>query len=148
MIALDTNVILRFSKTSDPQFPVVSRAIAKLEATGEELCIFPQNLYEFWATATRPLSANGFGWDIPTAQQVRDGLKVSFLLLPDQPGLFDEWESLVVTHQCHGKVSYDARIVAAMTTHALTRLLTFNTADFARYPGLTVLDPAAVAATP
>jgi predicted nucleic acid-binding protein len=144
VIALDTNVLLRFAKTTDPQFSVVARAISKLESTGEELCIFPQNVYEFWSTATRPTSANGFGWSVPTARRVRDGLKVSFLLLPDPPGLFDEWESLVVTYQCHGRVSYDARIVAAMNTHALTRLLTFNVPDFARYPGLTVLDPAMV----
>lgn len=108
------------------------------------MCIFPQNIYEFWSTATCPLSANGFGWDVPTAQQVRDGLKVSFLLRPDQPDLFSEWESLVVQYQCHGRVSFDARLVAAMRTHGLTRLLTFNTGDFTRYPGLIVLDPRAV----
>ena len=35
-------------------------------------------------------------------------------------------------YQCHGRVSFDARLVAAMTTQGLTRLLTFNTADFNR----------------
>lgn len=110
--------------------------------------MFPQNVYEFWATATRPKTANGLGLALPSCLGEVNRYRGIFPLLPDQPGLFNEWFTLVVRHQCHGKVSYDARIVAAMTTHAVTRLLTFNTADFARYPGLTVLDPAAVAATP
>jgi hypothetical protein len=35
-----------------------------------------------------------------------------------------------------------------MTVHPVTHLLTFNTADFARFPGITTLDPAAVALPP
>jgi len=53
------------------------------------------------------------------------------------------WERLVVAHLCHGRVSYVARLVAAMRTHGITRLLTLNTADFARFPGLTLIDPTA-----
>lgn len=34
---------------------------------------------------------------------------------------------------------------AMMNVHGLTHILTFNAADFARFPGLTVLDPVAVA---
>ena len=33
-----------------------------------------------------------------------------------------------------------------MKTHGMTHLLTFNGKDFARFPGVTVLDPALVAA--
>jgi predicted nucleic acid-binding protein len=70
-------------------------------------------------------------------------IKRGFRFLPDQLRLFDEWEQLVVVHLCHGRVSYDARLVAAMRTHGITRLLTLNTADFARFPGLTLIDPTA-----
>jgi hypothetical protein len=66
-------------------------------------------------------------------------------LLPDEPTLFAEWEALVAADACHGRVSYDARLVA-MRTHGVTRLLTFNGADFARFPGITVVDPASVTA--
>lgn len=52
----------------------------------------------------------------------------------------------MVRYQCRGKPAHDARYVAAMNLHALTHLLTFNTPDFARFPGLVALDPAAVAA--
>jgi len=70
-------------------------------------------------------------------------IKRVFRFLPDSLKLFDEWERLVVAHLCHGRVSYVARLVAAMRTHGITRLLTLNTADFARFPGLTLIDPTA-----
>jgi predicted nucleic acid-binding protein len=62
--------------------------------------------------------------------------------LPDQPSLFAEWEALVATRLCRGKSAHDARLVAAMRTHGVASILTFNFVDFRRYPGLTVIDPA------
>ncbi len=144
MIVLDSNILLRMSDATSAQNPVALAGVGKLQLAGEQLVLFPQNVYEFWTTATRPMKANGLGLDVPACLgEVTRYLHI-FNLLPDHPGLFDEWFKLVVQYQCHGKVSYDARIVAAMNTHGLTKLLTFNTADFARYPGLTVLDPTAV----
>jgi hypothetical protein len=43
---------------------------------------------------------------------------------------------------------HDARLVALMEVHGVTHLLTLNAADFARYPGVTALTPAAVIASP
>jgi predicted nucleic acid-binding protein len=40
-----------------------------------------------------------------------------------------------------GKKSHDARLVAVMNTQNITRVLTFNTDDFARYPGITAIHP-------
>jgi hypothetical protein len=40
-----------------------------------------------------------------------------------------------------GKNAHDARLVAAMHIHRLGQLLTFNCADFHRFPGITVLSP-------
>ena len=73
-------------------------------------------------------------------------IKRIFRFLPDHPALFGEWEALVGTHACHGRVSYDARLVGAMRTYGITRLPTFNGPDFARFPGLSILDPAIIAA--
>jgi predicted nucleic acid-binding protein len=141
---LDTNAVVRFVKTTDPAHPVVKAACTELARQGRVLCIAPQILYEFWVVATRPPAVNGLGLSIPHCQHQIALLKQYFRLLPDLPNLLAEWESLVGTYQCSGKVAHDARLVAAMRTHGVTRVLTFNTADFARYPGLAVLDPAAV----
>jgi predicted nucleic acid-binding protein len=58
-----------------------------------------------------------------------------------------EWERLVTLHHVTGKNAHDARLVAAMVVHGITHLLTFNTADFVRFPGVMALDPASVAAS-
>ena len=71
-----------------------------------------------------------------------------FDLLPDGAAVFPEWQRLVVTHDVKGRNAHDARLVAAMVVHGVDHLLTFNGADFARFPGLTVLAPEDFLATP
>ena len=73
-------------------------------------------------------------------------IKRLFRFLPDLPTLFAEWEGLVVTHACHGRASFDARLVAAMRTHGIARLLTLNRGRLTRSPGLSILDPTTIAA--
>jgi len=66
MILLDTNLLTRITRAHDPQSGVARAAIQTLLLRGEQLIIVPQNLYEFWAVATRPAGAppsgsNGLG---------------------------------------------------------------------------------------
>jgi hypothetical protein len=44
-------------------------------------------------------------------------------------------------------VSFDARLVAAMRSHSITKLLSFNGADFSRFTGVSILDPSALASS-
>ena len=130
---------------SPPSFPSlasVRKRIVVSGTSGEVLYVVPQNIYEFWAVATRPAAANGLGLSVAECQVEVARIKRWFVLLPDMPTLFAGWEVLVETYACHGRVSHDARLVAALRTYGMTRLLTFNGPDFARFPGLTILDPA------
>jgi predicted nucleic acid-binding protein len=68
-------------------------------------------------------------------------LKSLFPLLHDTAAIFPEWEGLVSRHQVKGKEAHDARIVAAMLTHKVTHLLTFNTDDFRHYSQITAVNP-------
>ena len=142
MILLDANIALRLGSPTHAQHAIAKAALSVLHSRGETFVIVPQTIYEFWVVATRPLAVNGLGLSVPACQAEVAKLKTYASYLPDQPALFAEWESLVVTHQCQGKVAHDARLVAAMRTHGLTRILTFNVGDFQRYPGLNVIDPA------
>ncbi len=51
-----------------------------------------------------------------------------------------------MTYGVSGVQVHDARLVAAMISHGATHILTFNTADFARYApeGIMAVDPATV----
>jgi predicted nucleic acid-binding protein len=143
VILLDTNLLLRYATAVDPSHRIVASAIAALSEGGKALHTVPQNLYEFWAVATRPIQVNGLGLSPDECRTAITRIRRLFPLLPDQPTLLAEWESLVATHQCRGKLAHDARLVAAMRTHGLTELLTFNGDDFQRFPGITVLVPTA-----
>ncbi len=147
MILLDTNILLRYACAVDPVFATVDAAISTLHARGEVLCVVPQNIYEFWAAGTRPTAANGLSLTISECQVQVARIKRLFRLLADLPTLLAEWESLVIAHSCSGRSSFDARLIAAMRTHGMIRILTLNGTDFARFPGIAVLDPTAIAAS-
>lgn len=134
---VDTNVLLRSVQPNHPMNKdAVSSATLRLKQSGESLCIFPQNLIEFWAVATRPVSANGLELSVADAAKELKRLKRFFILRRDAPAIYTKWEKLVVQHRVTGKPSHDARLVAAMMTHKLTHILTFNTDDFSGSPAL------------
>lgn len=145
-IVLDANILLRYADTTAADHPTALAAVAVLRSAGHVLRAVPQAGYEFWVVATRPVANNGLGWPPATADAELASLERLFPVLDDPPGLYAGWRQSVVTHGCRGKPAHDARYVAAMQLHGLTHLLTFNTPDFARFPNVTALDPAAVAA--
>jgi predicted nucleic acid-binding protein len=140
-VLVDTNLLTRSLQPGSPHFPAATTALRELNRRGERLCVGAQNVYEFWAVCTRPPGENGLGLSVAQAGAEQAKVLSLFNLLPDVPAIFSEWQRLVVQHDVKGKNAHDARIVAAMTVHGIGTILTFNSADFARYPGLTVLSP-------
>lgn len=90
---------------------------------------------------TRPVAANGFGWSASVAAERMRSLTRFVRRLTDGPLVYREWLRLVRTYRVEGKPAHDARLVAIMNVHKITHLVTFNRADFLRYPGLTVWTP-------
>jgi predicted nucleic acid-binding protein len=64
--------------------------------------------------------------------------------LPDSLAVHEEWRRLLVTHSVSGVQVHDARLVAAMRAHEVTRILTFNDKDFARYTDIAAVHPRTV----
>ena len=143
-VLVDTNVLLRIAQPLHPQRPDALNATTRLLYGGWELCLVPQVLYEYWVVATRPENVNGPGLDQRTAEQALDQLIESYRLLRDERGIFGQWRQLLAGQPVLGKPAHDARLVAAMIRHGLTRLLTFNTRDFSRFPEITAVAPADV----
>jgi predicted nucleic acid-binding protein len=96
--------------------------------------------------ATRPADENGLDLSTTEARAEVEKIKALFTLCPDDDGILPEWEQLVSRHDVKGKTTHDARLVAAMRRHGLTRLLTFNASHFARFTEITVLTPEGVLA--
>ena len=61
--------------------------------------------------------------------------------LVDSNGVYTEWRRLVVRHKVSGVQVHDARLAASMYAHGLTHILTFNTADFARFDRIRPVHP-------
>ncbi len=146
MILLDTNVLTRITRATDPQAGVARSAVQALWGRGERLIIVPQNLYEFWAVATRPpgpppAGRNGLGMTPTQAGHWLRFFRRRFALLYDRDVVTGIWQGLVETHGVTGFRAHDVRLVAAMQSYGITRLLTFNAGHFHGFP-ITVLDPA------
>lgn len=143
---IDINILLRLIDSTHPQFAESEAAVNKLDARGVEMRLVSQSMYVGWTTLTRPKAVNGFGKTPAEAEVILDGWAADHPLLDDEPTVRPNWYRLVRTHRVIGKKAHDARLVGAMSTHALTHLLTFNDADFRRFAGITVLTPAEVLA--
>ncbi len=61
---IDTNILLRLSRESDPQQHVIQTALDTLDRRGAELYFALQNIAEFWNVCTRPVERNGYGLSI------------------------------------------------------------------------------------
>ncbi len=141
---IDTNVLLGAVHTEDLRYPIVQAAVVKLWTNGDQLQTASQNFAEFWNVSTRPKDLNGFGQTPLETNPLLQDLERLFPMLPDLSNVYTVWRRLVVQYGVSGKEVHDARLVAAMMTHNVKRILTFNTADFIRYAaeGITAVNPA------
>jgi predicted nucleic acid-binding protein len=144
VIFVDTNILLRSLQTSDPHYVIAERAVTKLRSRQETLCIAPQNLVEFWSVATRPASENGIGMSSTKVAAEITALLRLFHLLPYRGDVLQTWRRIVLEYSVLGKQAHDAHIVAMMQVHSIPAILTFNTAHFERFRGITILNPAQV----
>jgi predicted nucleic acid-binding protein len=145
LLLIDTNILLRVSDDGSPDQPVAERALSILRLRGDVPCLTSQNIIEFWAVATRPVKANGFGWTTQRTATEVEQLQNKFPILADSPQIFPTWLRLVATHDVKGKNVHDTRLVAVMMAHGITDLLTFNTDDFRRFSHITLIHPNEVA---
>jgi predicted nucleic acid-binding protein len=145
-ILVDTNVLVRFAHAGSLHQTVAASALRRLRRAQHELRTVPQVLYEYWAVATRPADRNGLGFSVENVDKQLEEIQLLFPPLRDERGILAPWQKLALQCKAQGKQAHDARLAAAMKRHALTHLLTFNVADFKRYPGIELLEPALVAA--
>ena len=138
---VDTNVLLRLAVPADLRHLSARRAVEILEEDG--LYAGSQNFAEFWNVATRPVENNGLGLTTLVAERVLSQLEQAFSRLPEPAEVYGRWRELVVRFGVSGVKVHDARLVALMLANDITRILTFNTADFRRYEvlGIRAVDP-------
>lgn len=147
-VLIDSNILLREAEPSHPMHADAVAALGKLLTHGATLHLVSQIFYELWVALTRPIAVNGLGKTPAEAGTMISAWERRFTVLDDTPAVRTNWFHLVTSYAVSGKNAHDARLVAAMLTHGLTHLLTFNDADFVRFTTITVATPAGVLATP
>ncbi len=140
-VLTDTNSGLRWAKGGTPEGTAVAVAMEVLLARGDQLVMASQNFVEFWSVVTRPIEVNGLALDLEHAERLLAHLESVFDLLPEPPTVHAIWRQLVLAHRVRGRQVHDARLAAVMLANGVSHILTFNVADFARYPGIVAIDP-------
>lgn len=145
-VLVDTNILLRSVQPMHPQHAAAVGAVSQLLAEGTPVYFTLQNIAEFWNVATRPIANNGLGLSISSALGEVEKIEALLTRLPDTPAVYAEWKRIIVEHGVSGVKVHDARLIATMKTHGVSRLLTFNVDDFTRYTGIEVMRPQTVPA--
>jgi predicted nucleic acid-binding protein len=137
--AVDTNILLRLFQQS--HYALVDLALHRLTARNVELCFTAQNLGEFWSASTRPVQRNGFGLSIEETESRIRFVELSMTLLPEDARVYHAWRNLLYSHHVRGVQVHDAHLAAALEVHGVSNLLTFNGADFKRFPFIIPVHP-------
>lgn len=115
---VDTNVLLRMTRRSDPQHQVVDAALAKLASQGTRLQYTHQNIAELWNAMTRPTARNGLGLTVAEAESEVRTIEAGMILLSDNEAVYRAWRRIVVQHGVLGVQVHDARLAASSTCTA------------------------------
>src|SRR5271163_1546566 len=97
-ILLDTNILSRLAEPGHVMHKEALDSTRSLGLQGHNLCMVPQNLYEFWVVCTRPVTGNGLGKTAVETINEFATLKTLFTILDDTSSLFPIWEQVVSTH--------------------------------------------------
>jgi len=140
---VDTNILLRITRRSDPQHKLVDTALARIAGQGATLHYTHQNIAELWNTMTRPINRNGLGLGIADAEREVQVVEAGMSLLADTRKCTESGEKSLC-NTTSGVQVHDARLAAAMYVHSVGNILTLNVADFSRFAGLSAIHPGTI----
>ena len=143
-VLVDTNVLLRARHPGGPHHDECVRAVEHLRRRSHVPAVCAQVLIEYWVVATRPVDVNGFGLSVADAVQDLRYICNSLSCLPEPPDIARRWRDIAEQYGVQGLKAHDARLVALMQAHNITRLVTLDPDDFSRYEGISVLTPASI----
>jgi predicted nucleic acid-binding protein len=131
-VFVDTNVLVYATQVDAPLHEVAGRRLSEFKERQAPLWISRQVLREYLATRSRPqalaapLSAAVLQFNVQHFEQ-------RFDIAEDSAAVTAELLDLIQKVEVGGKQMHDANIVATMRVHHISRLLTHNVRDFARF---------------
>jgi predicted nucleic acid-binding protein len=137
---IDTNVLVFATVPPAPLHAAAKAKIAAERVAGRELWISRQILREFLSALSRPQT---FTPPVPPAILVKEvtEFQARFFMAEDDARVTSRLLHLLTIVQVGGKQVHDANIVATMLEYNIPKLLTHNTADFARFSSFITVEP-------
>jgi predicted nucleic acid-binding protein len=134
-VFLDTNVLVYANVSSAPLHSIALDAIRQHDVAGIPLWVSRQVFREYLATVTRRQTFMSPTPMMVAVERVRY-FEARFRVAEDGPAVTQRLLALLEQVPVAGKQVHDANVVATMLAHGIRRLLTGNTADFARFAHL------------
>ncbi len=138
-VFVDTNILVYSNLANSPFYQSALARLNQFDIQGVELWVSRQVIREYLASMTR---TNKLTNNISVTSLLQDirYFSSSFQVADETALVTDHLSTLLGQVTVNGSQIYDANIVATMQAYGLRRLLTHNTADFARYASfITVL---------
>ena len=135
LVFVDSNVLVYRFRLQSPFHRAATFRMNELRGTGYRFCISSQSVRECLAAMTR-LGPESIPVSPQHAAAFGSRLLKDFTHLTDDFGTSEKLLELTAAYSVIGRQVHDACIVATMLTHGVSRLLTHNTGDFARYSQL------------
>lgn len=139
---IDSNVLIYAAYPDEPHFAASRALIDSAKDPQANFFVAPQNVAEFYGTVTNPRRVTKSKTPLEALEAIETFLAfpgVTMLAVPvNVVSLLTE---LLRVSQVTAQDVYDAQLVAVMLGNEVTTILTFNDADFRRFPGITVTIP-------
>lgn len=140
IIFVDTNVLIYATDPQSPLQPMAAQLLEQASATDVIMAVSPQVLREYLAVAGRASSAGGT-LQLADALANIESFRATMRVLEEGSASLDQLSGLLRQIPTAGRRVHDANIVGTMLAHGVQRLLTHNTADFARFAHLIEIVP-------
>ena len=136
---VDTNILLTATDESRPLYSAATQILDGSFGQDLRLGASGQVLREYLVVATRPTEVNGLGLSVPDALTNIDEFARHLDLYDETMAVSTRLRQLALDHDLRGKRLHDANIVATMSVHGISTLLTQNGSDFAPFNDITVV---------
>jgi predicted nucleic acid-binding protein len=138
---VDANILVYAMAADAPQY-APSRALldAARDDPASRLYVLSQILCEFYSVVNNPRRLTQ-ARSTADAVQAITGFLAFLHVLPIPARAVEGWIDLLRRRPVTGADVFDLQLVATMLANDVSRIYTFNTADFAAFPELSVLTP-------
>ena len=139
---IDANILVYAADTGAAQHAVSDGLLKTAQNPSTVLYLTSQILCEFYSVATNPRRMVAPFYSSEAIESVSALLAMPGIhLLPTPTQAIVGWMDLLRRNPVTGARVFDLQIVATMQANHVQRIYTFNAADFAVFPELTVVVP-------